>query len=139
MNGLKVARAILLACGALLLVLGLVIWTGSGDRLIPVHIALGVVLVGTLWIICAVAARSGIATGTVVLAAAWGALVIVLGLVQEELVPGNWHWTIQVLHLVISMGAIWWGRRLLQLTVRARSLGAQDPVSGSLVASSSSR
>src|SRR5262249_14817576 len=50
--------------------------------------------------------------GTVVLAAAWGALVIVMGLVQEALAPGSWHWTIQVLHVAISMGAIWWGRRL---------------------------
>ena len=39
---------------------------------------------------------------------------------QEELLPGSWHWTIQVLHLAISMGAIWWGRRLVRLIAIAQ-------------------
>jgi hypothetical protein len=44
---------------------------------------------------------------------------VVLGLAQEELVTGDLHWTIQVAHLAISMGAIWWGRRLVSLMRRA--------------------
>jgi hypothetical protein len=121
MKAIKVALAVLVGCGALLLVLGIVIWTGNGDRLISVHITLGVVLVLTLWTIAAIAARSGVPAGTVAFAAAWGLLVVVLGLVQDDLVTGSWHWTIQVLHLAISMGAIWWGRRLVKLMAEARS------------------
>jgi hypothetical protein len=123
-TALKVAVATLIGCGALLLALGVVIWTGNGDRLIPLHVAIGVVLVLTLWTVCGLAARSGVATGTVAAAAAWGVLVVVLGLIQEELIPGELHWTIQVLHVLISMGAIWWGRRLVGLIARARSAAA---------------
>jgi H+/gluconate symporter-like permease len=114
-TAVKIALAVLMGCGALLLVLGIVIWTGNGDQLIPVHIGFGIVLVLSLWTIAAIGARAGVASGTVALAVAWGLLVVVLGLAQEELLPGSWHWTIQVLHLAISMGAIWWGRRLLRL------------------------
>jgi hypothetical protein len=120
---IKIALATLIACGALLLVMGLIIWTGNGDRLIPVHVALGVVLVVSLWTLAAIAARSGVPTGTVTFAASWGLSVVLLGLAQEELVQGSWHWTIQVLHLAISMGAIWWGRRLVKLIGRSRSHG----------------
>jgi hypothetical protein len=59
-TAIKVSLAVLLACGALLLVLGIVIWTGNGDALIPVHITLGVVLVLSLWTIAFMAARAGV-------------------------------------------------------------------------------
>jgi hypothetical protein len=120
---IKVALAGLLGCGALLLVLGLIIWAGIGDheQLVAVHISIGVVLVLTLWTIAAIAARSGVPARTVSFAAAWGLLVVLFGLAQEDLLTGSWHWTIQVLHVAISMGAIWWGRRLVQLMRRAQS------------------
>lgn len=119
-TAIKVAPAALMGSGALLLVLGIVIWMGNGGQLIPVHVALGVVLVGSLWTIVAIAGRAGVASGTCAFAAAWGLLVVILGLVQEELLPGTWHWTIQVLHLLISMSAIWWGRRLVRLIAMAQ-------------------
>ena len=136
-TAIKVALAALMGSGALLLVLGIVIWTGNGDQLIPVHVAFGIVLVISLWTIAAIAARAGVASGTVAFAAAWGLLVVILGLAQEELLPGSWHWTIQVLHLVISMGAIWWGRRLVRLIGQAqRPAGSPRRAAGAPVASS---
>jgi hypothetical protein len=120
-TAINVALAILLGCGALLLVLGLIIWAGIGDheQLVAVHISIGVVLVLTLWTIVAIALRSGVPAGTVAFAAAWGVLVVFFGLAHEELLAGSWHWTVQVLHVAISMGAIWWGRRLVHLMRRA--------------------
>jgi len=128
-TAMRVAQAALLGSGVLLLVLGAIIWTGNGDQLIGVHVLFGLVLVLSLWTITAISARSGVSAGTVALAAAWGALVIVMGLAQEALVPGTWHWTIQVLHVAISMGAIWWGRRLGQLIRRAQPAGTTAPPS----------
>ena len=119
---LRVAQLTLLGCGALLLVLGIIIWTG-GDQLIPVHVLLGLLLVSSLLTIAAIAAFSGVSIRLATLAGAWGLVVLGLGALQEGLVTGSWHWTIQVLHLVISMGAILWGRRLVQLIGRARSAG----------------
>ena len=122
-NAIKASLAVLVVSGGVLLALGVIVWTGNGHQLVALHVALGVVLVGALWFLCAMAARAGVPTGMVAFAAAWGVLVVVLGLAQEELVPGDMHWTIQVLHLLISMGAIWWGRRLAALIRRAGETG----------------
>src|SRR5512134_1797919 len=135
MKALPVAMKALLGSGVLLLVLGAIIWVADAHQLVGVHIALGVVLVLSLWTICAIAARSGVAAGAVAFAAGWGVLVVVLGLAQEELVPGDRHWTIQVLHVQISMGAIWWGRRLAKLIQRRRSERALHAASHPPVAS----
>jgi hypothetical protein len=115
----------MIACGALLLALGLIVWTGNGDALVPVHVALGVVLVASLWRISWISARAGVPIRIVALAAGWGVLVVLLGLAHEELVPGTWHWTVQVAHVLISMGSIAWGRRLAQLIGRAMSAGGR--------------
>jgi hypothetical protein len=122
-TAIKVALAVLLGCGALLLVLGLIIWRGIGDheRLVAVHVTIGVVLVLTLWTIAAIAARAGVPAGRWRSPPAWGLLVVFFGLLQEDLLTGSWHWTIRVLHVAISMGAIWWGRRLVKLMAEARS------------------
>ncbi len=45
-------------------------------------------------------------------------MVLFFGIAQKQLVPGDWHWTIQVTHVVISMGAVWWGRRPVSLMRR---------------------
>jgi len=120
-TAMKVAQATLFGCGALLLVFGVIIWTGKADQLIGVHVTIGVVLIFTLWTLAAIAARSGVQASTVAFAAAWGLLVVLFGLAQEDLLKGSWHWTIQVLHLAISMGAIWWGRRLVHAMRRPPS------------------
>jgi FtsH-binding integral membrane protein len=134
---IKAALATLLVCGAVLLVLGIVIWTESGDheRLVAVHVLIGIVLVFALLVIAAIAWRTGVPAGTVAFAVGWGGLVVLLGLTQEDLVTGSLHWTIQVLHVAVSMGAIWWGRRLVKLIARARSGGeptlAHPPIASS--------
>ena len=134
MKALKVLLPMLRVCGGLLLLLGLIIWTGNGDGLIPVHVTIGVVLIVSLWTIAVIAARAGVSASTVALAIGWGVLVVVLGAVQEDLVTGEWHWTIQVLHLAVSMGAIWWGGHLVQLIRREAT---RDPSLPTVARSSS--
>jgi len=139
MKALQVAMKAMLVSGVLLLVLGLLIWTGNADQLIGVHIAFGVVLVLSLWTICAVAARAGVASGTVAFAAAWGALVVALGLAQEELLTGGLHWVIQVVHVAVSMGAIWWGKRLAAAIQQGARGRASDPAASPPVGSTTPR
>jgi hypothetical protein len=124
-TAIKATLVTLLVCGLVLLVLGIVIWTGSGDheRLVAVHVSIGIVLVLTLWTIATIAWRAGVPAGTVASAVAWGGLVVLLGLAQGDLVTGSLHWTIQVLHVAVSMGTIWWGRRLVKLIARVRAGG----------------
>jgi len=100
--------------GLLLILLGIAIWTGRADQVIPVHELLGFVLVLSLWTMSYFAARAGVPMRWVVLAVAWGLLAPILGLTQQNLVTGDWHWTIQILHLLIGIGAIGQGENLAQ-------------------------
>jgi hypothetical protein len=115
----KVARATLLGSGALTLALGLVIWTGRADGLVGIHGGLAFLLVFSLWALAAVAAASRVSAAVVTSAVVWSLGAIVLGGRQEDLLTGGWHWTIQVLHLLVSLGVIGWGLTLTRLTERA--------------------
>jgi hypothetical protein len=132
---IDLAQAVLMGCGGLLLVLGAIVWTGRGDALIGVHVALGIVLVLTLWTLVLIAARSGVPSRILAVAVTWSLLVVALGMAQDRLAPGRWHWTIQVVHLAISMGVVAWGRRLVFLIRRSQSM-SPALVSGSLTAES---
>jgi hypothetical protein len=107
-----IAQMTIRVSGVLLILLGLAIWTGRVDQVIPIHELLGFVLVLALWTLSIFAARAGVAMRWVVLAVAWGLAAPILGLTQQDLVTGDWHWTIQVLHLLIGVGAIAQGESL---------------------------
>src|SRR5512146_247434 len=92
--------------GVLLIILGILFWTGNALALIPVHMLIGIVLVLSLWALAILAARAGAPTGQVVAAFAWGLIVPILGVTQQSLLPGPSHWIIQVLHLLVGMAAI---------------------------------
>lgn len=112
---LRFARPALFGSGVLLIVFGALIWTGNGNGLRALHDLLGVVFVVALWRVAAVAARVGVPHAPVAVGVVWGLAVLMLGLLQKELLVGDWHWTIQVLHLVIGMGAMFWARELMSL------------------------
>ena len=92
--------------GVILIVLGVLFWTDHALTLVPVHMLVGFVLVFSLWALAVLAARAGVHPGLVALAIGWGFIVPVLGLTQERLLPGDAHWVIQVLHLLVGLGAI---------------------------------
>ena len=111
--------------GLILIILGLLFWTGNADALIPVHMLLGVALVLALWALAALAAIAGVSPALVALAALWGVVVPVLGLTQERLLPGDLHWMIQALHLLVGVTAI----ALAQaLAIRITSRRASPPL-----------
>jgi hypothetical protein len=89
-----------------MIVLGLLFWTGSALALIPVHMLVGLLLVLTLWTIAVLAARTGEQPGLVAAGLLWGLVVPILGVTQDQLLPGPAHWTIKVLHLLLGLGAI---------------------------------
>lgn len=121
-----VAQMIVRVCGVLLIILGLVFWTGHALRLIPIHMLLGLILVLALWALAAIAATAGVDAGQVILAVILGVIVLALGMAQNSLLPGPSHWVIQVLHLLLGLAAIGDGealgarikRRLLPLAAR---------------------
>ena len=88
------------------LVLGVLFWTGNALDLVPLHQTIGFLLVFGLWTLAALAARAGVRPPLVALAAVWGLIVAVLGLTQTRLLVGSAHWLIEVLHLLVGLGAI---------------------------------
>lgn len=114
----RFARPALLASGVMLIVFGALIWTGNGNGLRALHDLLGVVFVVALWRIAAVSSSVGVPRLPVAVGIVWGLAVLALGLFQKELLSGSWHWTIQLLHLVIGVGAMLWARRLTILVRR---------------------
>ena len=107
-----VAQMTIRISGVLLLGLGVFIWTGNFDQLIPYHRVLGFVLVIALWTLCGLAARAGVPIGLVIAAAVWGLIAPIVGLTQTSILNGSYHWVVQIIHLLIGLGAIGWGERL---------------------------
>jgi hypothetical protein len=121
----RLAQLLIRALGAIMLVLGLLFWTGNALTLIPIHMLVGLLLVLMLWTLAALAARAGVDLRLVLLAVAWGAIVPILGLTQDTLLLGPAHVLIQVLHLCVGLAAIALGevlgrRARLRLSNRAR-------------------
>ncbi|MEO8745328.1 MAG: hypothetical protein ABI334_02500 [Candidatus Dormiibacterota bacterium] len=119
MKAVTIAQMTVRVAGVLLVLLGIYIWTRNGDQVIPVHEFLGFVLVLGLWTLAFIAARAGVVVGLVVAGFVWGLIAPVLGLTQDNLLTGNYHWAIQVVHLVIGLGAIGIAERLA-MEIKAR-------------------
>ena len=112
-----VLRWLIRACAIVQLTLGSLFWTGNAPTLIPLHMLTGLVLVLGLWTQAVLGARAGLGVGMLGLALGWGAIVVALGLTQDSLLPGDAHWLIQVLHLLIGLTAVG-----LAESIAARSL-----------------
>jgi hypothetical protein len=102
----SVVQVIVRLCGVVQIVLGLLFWFGVALGLVDVHMLIGIVLVLGLWVLAVVAAAQRAGLALPVVAFAVGALTIWLGLVQETLLPGDGHWVVQVLHLLVGLTAI---------------------------------
>ena len=103
---LNITRMLVRITGLLQLVLGVLFWLKIGQPLIPVHILSGLIMVLGLWFIAIMAGRSGASVWMVVLAVVWGLIVFGLGMSQAKIMLGPAHWVIQVVHLLIGIGAI---------------------------------
>jgi hypothetical protein len=86
--------------------LGLLFWSGNAAALVPIHMLIGVLLVLGLWTQAALGARAGAGWPLVAGAAVWGLVVPVFGMLQTSLLPGDAHWIVQAVHLLIGIVAI---------------------------------
>ncbi len=123
MNALAAAGWIVRVTGLVMIVLGLLIWAGVATAIVPVHLLLGIVLVIALWTTAALARRAGARPALPAIAIAWGLLVVVLGIAQSAILPGDGHVVVQVVHLAVGIVAIGLGEAL----VAAGGRGTQVP------------
>jgi len=109
------------------LVMGIIFWTGNLENLQLVHMLIGFIVVLSLWVIGL--AQGFIKGGSFGLAVATfivGLLLAIVGLYQQNWLPGSAHWVIQVIHLLLGLSAIGLGemiyartRKRLKTTVAA--------------------
>ena len=92
--------------GLILLVLGFMFWSGHSFDLIPVHMRLGEILVGLLWIIAVMGLRAGVKPGLVLGAIFYGLIVVGFAMRMGSLLPGGAHEVIRVVHFLFGLGAI---------------------------------
>jgi hypothetical protein len=103
----NIAQILVRITGFILIALGVLFWTNHALNLIPIHILIGFVLVASLWVIAVLAARVGIHLGFVAFAICWGFIVLILGLIQNRLgLVGSVRWVLQIMHLLVGLGAI---------------------------------
>ncbi|HET7930536.1 MAG TPA: hypothetical protein VFL63_04000 [Rhodanobacteraceae bacterium] len=105
-SAIIVARAVLGSSGVLLLLLGIAFWTGHALTLIPLHMALGAVLVLSMWMLAALGFYTRTATPLAVVVLVWSLIVPWLGMMQTQLLPGGAHWVIRALHLLVGIAAM---------------------------------
>lgn len=104
------------------ILLGALFWTGHLLTLIPLHMQVGYVFVISLWALAALAARAGAAPSLAGLAFLWGLVVAVVGMLHDRLLPGDAHWVIKTLHLLIGLVALGLARTLIAGLSRSRTL-----------------
>jgi len=101
---IRIASVVLSFAGLLALLLGILIWTASALNLIQMHMLLGLLAVGALWVIgIGQAFSKGGSWPIAACALVVGAAMIVLGLNQSALMVGPFHWAIQIVHLVLGL------------------------------------
>lgn len=102
----RVLQMVVRLFGLVLIVLGIAFWTGNLLNLAVVHLVLGIATVAALWVLAIVAIQSGVSGGPVIVAMVWGLVAAVLGLTQTQIIPGNYHWIVQAVHLLVGIGII---------------------------------
>lgn len=88
------------------LVLGILFWTGNADSLQIVHIVIGILVVLSLWTMGIVQGLQGGSFGLALATFVLGFLLALLGLFQKGWLVEQYHWVIQVIHLLLGLSAI---------------------------------
>jgi hypothetical protein len=92
--------------GIVLIILGFMFWTGHSYDLVPLHMQLGISLVGLLWILAIFGMVARLKPVLTVGAILWGPLVAFFGMSMGTWLPGRAHEAIRVLHFLIGVVAI---------------------------------
>lgn len=118
----RISQLTVRGVGLLALILGLLFFGGDARGLIPVHMLLGLIVVIAL-VVLSVAAIMARRVGLGVVGIVVAGLLLVVGMGQGQMLPGDSHWIVQVIHILLGMGAIGYGEVLgkrLGLTAPAR-------------------
>ena len=118
MRAMTIFDWILRVAGTIVLVLGLLIWTLQLN-ILSIHITFGIIVTLTLLVISILATFARGLRVLGIIGMIYAFVIPLLGLNQVRLLVGDQHWLIQVLHLLVGIGALALGetisRRYLRL------------------------
>ncbi|HEY7341396.1 MAG TPA: hypothetical protein VH591_10980 [Ktedonobacterales bacterium] len=118
----KIASWVVRLGGLIMIVLGLLFWTGNALGLVQEHMTLGLLVVLALWVLAATAMQKGVGVGLVIGAFVLGLVVIGFGMAQESLMSGATRVVVElirIVHLLLGLALISFGE---VLTARLRRL-----------------
>lgn len=102
----RILFLLLQIAGTIQIVVGIAMWTGHWYAFRGMHMANGVLFVVILWTIAIMALVKRQRTGVAMFALLWGVIVVAAGMTQQQLLPGDLHWIVRVLHLAIGLAAM---------------------------------
>ncbi|UQN08126.1 hypothetical protein [Deinococcus sp. QL22] len=105
-NIVHVLRWMIRIAGLVALGLGLALWNGTGYDLLSIHQGLGFLISAALLLMAVLGFGQRVSPSLLVLALLWGLAVPAVGSLQGRLLPGDGHWIIEVIHLLLGLGAI---------------------------------
>jgi hypothetical protein len=105
MRALTTFDWILRITGSVALVLGLLIWTFQLD-IVSLHMLFGLLVALALLVVSMLSVLTRPMRVLGIIGIVYSFIVPLLGLNQETLLVGNLHWIIQVIHLLIGVGAL---------------------------------
>jgi prepilin signal peptidase PulO-like enzyme (type II secretory pathway) len=106
MEYINVPSMILRGGGILALTLGVTFWFGNFTYLQPLHMVLGVLVVGSLLWLAVLFARAGMGATLTSVAVLVGLALVLVGVTQKQVLTNSNHWIIQVVHLVLGVSAL---------------------------------
>jgi hypothetical protein len=118
----KIASWVVRLGGLIMIVLGLLFWTGNALGLVQEHMTLGLLVVLALWVLAAIAMQKGVGVGLVIGAFVLGLVVIGFGMAQTSLMSGATRVVVElirIVHLLLGLALISFGEII---TARLRRL-----------------
>jgi hypothetical protein len=85
---------------------GIALWTGHWYSLVNLHMAVGALFVLMLWGIAGIAIAHRQSVGLAAFAFVWGLVIVAFGMTQQRILPGDLHWIVRVMHLVVGFAAM---------------------------------
>ena len=102
----SIAQWLVRLTGITQIALGVLLWSGRGFQLLPLHMAVGMLFVIGLWVLAGLAKSAGLGMRWVAGAVIWGIVIPAFGMAQTQLLPGPAHWVVRVVHLLIGIAAM---------------------------------
>ncbi len=109
---IKALRWILRIAFLLALAIGVALWTGHGFTLLRFHMWLGFLAAFDLLALVVYGFLSRINPALPIIALLWAIALPVIGIAQMKIMLGPNHWVIEVVHLILGLGAIGLGEAL---------------------------